>query len=379
MLFENVETQPLAAGKQRLLLIDDNPTIIAALRLLFEDEYDTYDASTVGEGLRLFATIRPPVVILDLKLPDQSGIDALREIRRINPVAAVVILTGYSTRLAAEESLRLGAVDYINKPFEASDLKNRIAKLILSRKLLLPENATPLAKDTAMVESMTAFREMQNASAAFLHDVAGPLSCLMAGSDLLNHKVLEQNDTASDEMASVIAMMGDNVRFLRALVEQWRTFSNLHVLMQDRCDIQKAVDLAVNQVMDMIALSGVAFQVEFHRHACSIPGNHFALARVLINLIRNAYEAISPLTGRISLTITASKDQVCMVVSDNGPGIKPEQMAKLFTPHFTTKSSGRGFGLFISQKIIEAIEGRIEVQCPGKMGGTDFIITLPLV
>lgn len=201
----------------------------------------------------------------------------------------------------------------------------------------------------------------------------------MAGSDLLNHKVLEQNDTASDEMASVIAMMGDNVRFLRALVEQWRTFSNLHVLMQDRCDIQKAVDLAVNQVMDMIALSGVAFQVEFHRHACSIPGNHFALARVLINLIRNAYEAISPLTGRISLTITASKDQVCMVVSDNGPGIKPEQMAKLFTPHFTTKSSGRGFGLFISQKIIEAIEGRIEVQCPGKMGGTDFIITLPLV
>src|SRR5882762_7151128 len=109
MLSENVETQVIANDRQQLLLINDDPSIIASLRLLFEGDYDIYDASTVGEGLRLFAAIRPPLVILDLKLPDRWGIEALREIRSINPAAAVVILTGYSTRFAAEESLRLGA------------------------------------------------------------------------------------------------------------------------------------------------------------------------------------------------------------------------------------------------------------------------------
>ncbi len=80
----------------------------------------------------MFEQIHPKIVILDLKLPDKSGIEALREIRKIDSAAAVVILTGYSTRLAAEESLRLGAVDYLNKPFDSSDLKNRIGKLALT-------------------------------------------------------------------------------------------------------------------------------------------------------------------------------------------------------------------------------------------------------
>lgn len=379
MTSENVEIQPTAKDKQGLLLIDDDPSIIASLRLLFAADYDTYEASTVEEGLRLFTLLHPQLVILDLKLPDRGGIDALREIRQIDPAAAVVILTGYSTRLAAEESLRLGAVDYVNKPFEAADLKARISKLLLAQTMRQTEPPVLTAKETSMIGSIVGFRELQTASAAFLHDVAGPLSCLMAGSDLLSQKVNEKDDFTSDEILPVVTMMGDSVRYLRALVEQWRSFSDLHVLLKDRCDVQQAVDLAVNQIMEMMASSGVVFQIEFHREACHIPGNHFALARVLINLLKNAYEAVSPLDGRICLTVARSDNDMQLIVSDNGPGMNAEHLAKLFTPRFTTKADGRGLGLFISKKIIEAIEGRIAVHTPGRMRGTDFIITLPLV
>ena len=378
MLAENVDVQPVANDKQGLLLIDDDPSVISALRLLFKADYDTYEAATVGEGLRLFSLLHPPVVILDLKLPDGAGIEALREIRKIDPTTAVVILTAYSTRLAAEESLRLGAVDYVNKPFVASDLKARIRKLTFSRGNQPPKFPVTSVQQALMFESTAGLQELQNASAAFLHDVAGPLSSLMAGSDILSQKVNERDEIASEEILPVVTMMGDSVRYLRALVEQWRAFSELHVLLKDKCDVQQAIDLAVNQVMGMMASSGVIFQIHAQVGFHQVPGNHFALARVLINLLKNAFEAVSHANGRIILTVTKTSDLMEIVVADNGPGLSPSQRAKLFAPGFTTKTTGRGLGLFISNKIIEAINGKITVRSPGVMMGTDFIITLPL-
>jgi signal transduction histidine kinase len=366
--------------KQELLLVDDDPSVLASLRLLFSDSYNTYTASTVGEGIRIFDKIRPKIVILDLNLPDGSGLDGLRAIREIDPEAAVVILTGYSTRLTAEESLRLGAVDYVNKPFTTEDLKGRIAKLAdLAQRRLPSADKSVEATLEKSVQHFGDFQELQNASAAFLHDVAGPLSSLMAGSDLLSQKVNEKDEITSGEIVPLVSMMADSARYLRALVEQWRTFSELHILMRDRCDVQKAIDLAVNQVMEVMAPSSVIFQIQFQRTVNDVPGNHFALARVLINLLKNAYEAVSPAYGRICLTVTTTETEMQFVVSDNGPGICPSQMPKLFIPQFTTKSNGRGLGLFISKKIVEAIQGKITVLTPGHMLGTDFIVTLPLV
>ncbi len=231
----------------------------------------------------------------------------------------------------------------------------------------------------APVSNVSETRELQNASAAFLHDVAGPLSCLMAGADLLSQKVNEKDDLSAEELAPLVGMMTDSVRFLQALVEQWRSFSNLHVLLGDRCDVQKAVDLAVSQVMEMMSSSNVVFQIQSQRQTREVAGNHFALARVLINLLKNAHEAVSPAHGRIHLTVASTDDGMQLVVSDNGPGISEAQMSKLFSPQFTTKANGRGLGLFISRKIIDALGGRIEVRSPGAMMGADFTITLPLV
>jgi C4-dicarboxylate-specific signal transduction histidine kinase len=131
--------------------------------------------------------------------------------------------------------------------------------------------------------------------------------------------------------------------------------------------------------MDTMSSSKVVLQIQSQRDIHQVAGNHFALARVLINLIKNAFEAVSPVEGRIRLTVTTTDDTMQLVVSDNGPGIAPDVLTKIFTPLFSTKAGGRGMGLFISNKIIEAVEGKLTVRSPGAMLGTDFIITLPLV
>lgn len=377
MLSINSKIQHPQEDRRKLLFIDDDSSVIASLHLLFDANYETFSASTVEEGLRIFEQIHPRIVILDLKLPDKSGIEALREIRKIDSSAAVVILTGYSTRLAAEESLRLGAADYLNKPFNSVDLQNRIRKLALT--IAGRENEQQLEHSiNESFHHFCDFRDFQNASAAFLHDVSGPLSCLMAGSDILSQKVVENDEITADEIGHVITMMSDSVSYLRALVNQWRSFSELHTLIHDKFEAQKAIDLALSQVMNQISSSGIVLQIQTHHGQVRIPGNHFAIARVLINLLNNAFQAVSPVNGRVHLVASTGENSFQFEICDNGPGIAAGQLDQIFTSGFTTKSNGRGLGLFISKKVIEAVGGKITVRSPGILSGADFIITLPL-
>jgi len=102
------------------------------------------------------------------------------------------------------------------------------------------------------------------------------------------------------------------------------------------------------------------------------------IQQVLLNLIRNALEAMESSAERILAIDAATKDGILEIrVSDTGPGLPPEVAEKLFQPFVTTKSRGMGVGLSICRSIIEAHGGRIlTVKRPG--GGTVFVFTLPL-
>jgi signal transduction histidine kinase len=364
--------------KRKLLFIDDDPSVITSLNLLLGSRYETFSASTVEAGLRLFGEIHPEIVLLDLRLPDRNGIEALREIRKLDLSAQVIILTGYSTRLAAEESLRLGATGYINKPFDANELSRTIDRLAISDTLRKKTNHEEQEiKET--VDTFCDFQEFQNASAAFLHDVASPLSSLMAGVDLLGQKIDDAQELDSVEVVSIVEMMSTSVGYLRALVEQWRSFSEIHTLLHGKCAVSNAINLATSQLKKQIHAASILLIVQSSKERFLIPGNDFALGRVLINLIKNAAEAVKPLEGRIQISMLAHDNTLEMTIADNGPGIPPQLLEQIFTPRFSTKSTGKGMGLFISKKIVEALGGKITVHSPGTIGGTDFILSLPLL
>jgi len=105
-----------AAAVPILVIDDDDGVRKSCVEMLEARGYRAEPASTVSEGLRLFAERRHAAVLLDLKLPDGTGIDVLRELQRRDPATPVVVVSGYGSVSEAVEAMRVGAADFLEKP-----------------------------------------------------------------------------------------------------------------------------------------------------------------------------------------------------------------------------------------------------------------------
>ena len=114
----------------RILVIDDEYGPRESLRMLLKHRYHIECVDSVDAGLQLMKVYRPDLVILDIQMPERSGLDGLRAIRTIDKEVAVVMLTAYSTLNRAQEALRLDANDYITKPFDIDDMQQVIHRNI---------------------------------------------------------------------------------------------------------------------------------------------------------------------------------------------------------------------------------------------------------
>jgi two-component system sensor kinase FixL len=125
---------------------------------------------------------------------------------------------------------------------------------------------------------------------------------------------------------------------------------------------------------------GVRIRYDFDRDADRVLADKVQIQQVLINLLRNAMDAMQEAPRR-ELTVSTGRhddDLAVVVVADTGPGVSPEIQEQLFQPFVTTKSSGMGVGLSISRTIVEAHGGRIWVDA-GDGGGAVFRFTLQTV
>ena len=100
------------------------------------------------------------------------------------------------------------------------------------------------------------------------------------------------------------------------------------------------------------------------------------LKQVFLNLVLNAVEAM-PDGGRLTITITEDTDELKITFSDTGTGISQEDLSQIFEPFFSTKHSGSGLGLAVSQEIVIGHGGSMEVSSEEYQGST-FMVTLPL-
>lgn len=109
--------------KKRLLVIDDEPAIREGVRRILESE--SFEVETFGNGHAALENLKSKtfdLVITDLKMPGMSGIDVLRSIKEVQPDMPVIFITGYSSVDSAVEVMKLGAVDYIAKPFTPEEM-----------------------------------------------------------------------------------------------------------------------------------------------------------------------------------------------------------------------------------------------------------------
>ncbi|MDX2175434.1 MAG: response regulator [Candidatus Sumerlaeia bacterium] len=114
--------------KPRILAVDDENDILLILRTALKDEYEVLTASNGPDALHTIESEKPELVILDMMMPDMDGLEVLQEIRRMESSATipVIFLTGVSDRAKIREALDKGTNYYIVKPFDCTELSNKV-------------------------------------------------------------------------------------------------------------------------------------------------------------------------------------------------------------------------------------------------------------
>lgn len=113
--------------KPSILVVDDEKSVLELFhRILKKKEYTVLTANNGKEALELADKERPDLVILDLNLPGISGIEVLRRIKKIDENIEVIVITGYGTMETVKTAMRLGAYDYITKPFDINYVSSLI-------------------------------------------------------------------------------------------------------------------------------------------------------------------------------------------------------------------------------------------------------------
>lgn len=144
----------------RLLIIDDDPQVLEILRLTFPPlEFAVRTASTAATGVAMFTAEPPEAVLLDIRLPDQSGMATFQELHRLDPKVPVVLMTGHGTASTAIDAMRMGAFDYIVKPFAPEAIEGIVENAVETSRMLrvhtlLPTSTTDAALITASEEAM---------------------------------------------------------------------------------------------------------------------------------------------------------------------------------------------------------------------------------
>lgn len=115
--------------RKKLLICNDEEGVRESLNLILEDIYDLDFATTGDEAIEKIKSGKFDGLLLDIKMPIKNGLDTLEEIRSISSDIKVIIVTGYQSVETASKAVKLGAMDYIAKPFESAEVKEKVGKI----------------------------------------------------------------------------------------------------------------------------------------------------------------------------------------------------------------------------------------------------------
>jgi DNA-binding NtrC family response regulator len=128
----------MSADLPLLLLVDDEVGVRESLKMVFSKSYRLLEAYNVDGALAQVRNARPDLVLLDVLMPKTDGIEVLRRIKEIHPDCAVIILTGVNSQQLATKASDSGAFDFIGKPFDVIELRQKVARAIEHVKSHMP-------------------------------------------------------------------------------------------------------------------------------------------------------------------------------------------------------------------------------------------------
>jgi signal transduction histidine kinase len=382
-------TMTVASELPQVLVIDDEMGPRESLRMLLKPNYQVHTADCVEAGIKLLKEKHPDAVITDIRMPGASGIEGLRRIREIDPHVAVIMLTGFGALETAQEALRLGANDYINKPFDAREMREVIGRNVERTRLHrtgmnaaeeIKELNNRLLKELAQKERLASLGQ---ASAEFVHDLGNPLTIVWGYVQLLAKKLEQsekENGAKNQTSAKELQIIEQNVRLCRELLTMWQSYGSVEAAPHKPISVSGIVREVVKGIGPMAVQNGVEIKCNLSDDPCTLLGDPVQMTRAIQNVIINALQAAAEKKGSVTVSCLRKDFYVDVRVEDTGLGITPAQMAKIFDPYFTTKQgkSGTGLGLYITKKVVEDHNGSIKVDSTPQVG-TGFTIRLPLL
>ena len=358
---------------ETVLVVDDieaNRQLIGAwLR------YAGFQVAEAASGAEVFdrlGTVRPDLVVLDVNLPDVSGMEVCRRIKGDTEFRGIPVLQMSATSILSEdriEALEGGADAYVTMPVPAGEF------LAVARALLRLRRAEQ-EREAARSEAQAANQAKTDFISRMSHEFRTPLNAILGFAQLL-----EMEELTVDERESVEHILRAG-RHLLDLVNEVLDISRIEAGRIDLSLEPVEVGLLVSEVLTLLGPAavqrGVVLRPPESRPPAWVWADRQRLLQVLLNLVSNAVK-YNRTDGWVSVSWHTG-EAVRIEVADSGIGIRLEAMARLFRPFERIDSAvgveGTGLGLCLSRSLVEAMGGRLEAEsAPGQ--GSRFSIELP--
>jgi len=387
--------------KPTLLIVDDEAGPRESLRIVFKDRYNCAVATCGREGVEYAKTHRVDAAILDIKMPDMTGIEVLRSLKEMDPNMECVMLTGYETVETARAAVRYGAADYLNKPFDVFMVRELLEKC-MARRQSRAASSEMLQSLKKMNDDLT--RDLADSnravtasvlSAGVVHEINNPLSIIagytyLLGRDLADIGSVDQ--TAAQSVQLRLATIQREVERCKDIAQRFLNFARTKQRIVERTLAIKLIEDTVALVKAHPANKGCEIEIRVPNLALTTDVHGAEFIQILINLSVNSLHAMN---GKGHLTLGCeqvepvvekcgfraekfdpTRAHVRFTVTDTGTGIAPENIDRIFEAFFTTKSNGNGLGLAIITELITKYDGAIAVE--SILGhGTTFSVYLP--
>jgi signal transduction histidine kinase len=357
-----------------VLVVDDTPDIIRLVHNSLRTHFKVISAEDGLKGLEMAHRERPSLIIADLMMPGIDGLEMTRRLRasEVTRHIPVLMLTAKGDLEDRMAGLETGASAYLAKPFSPREL------LTTSRALVQAQEATA---DIVLSQRMDS---LEIVAGGLAHEINNPLNYLKnaLARVRMDAEALVAGRVEKEELARVERRMRElfdlaegGIKRIAGTVELMSSYSKAGYSRQMRaCDLFAAVREVVSIVLPA---TGRPVQVDL-----DLPGEGIAecvpeeFNQVLTNLIQNAIEACPESGGLVRVRGWYEGDSLVLTVKDNGPGVRSEDVQRIFTPFFTTKGPGRGMGmgLTIAWRVVQSLGGSLEVR-PGM--GAEFVLRIP--
>ena len=411
--FRPVASPPANSPRKRtLLIVDDEEGPRQSLRIVFKDDYNILLADNGSKAVELLKQHSVDAAVLDIRMSGMSGVELLGKIKEIDPAVEIIMLTAYETIETARQALRLGACDYLTKPFDISTMRAAIANA-MERHTLSEEIRANNHKLSELQEELhnqklqeEIVRKKGEIYASVIHDINGPLTIISGFIEIINQHISSATtleggglDLVKDRLSRITRQVNNCIeisqRYLsflrnrpteRAPIGTNQILSDLDELLKVHPSAQKNELLIRPLAEDVVAeingtdLIQILLNLTINALQCSSDAHRVEIyGRCLTQPIDVAQFPDGPETQFINREGLHNLAPLLAVsVQDNGPGIAPDLLPRIFQPFFTTKgdNKGTGLGLAIVHRFVK--EGRGAIHLQTKVGsGTTFTVYLP--